>query len=352
MSGPNDADGPPEHTPREAVERWLDKRRIELRDQTAKSLKYRLKLFADWCEENDIETLHDLDGWNIDTYETERRSTATQITLSKELGTLKNFLEWAEGVGLAPDGIAAVVEPPKMPDDPSSDVMLAPADAQKLIRHYRNSDERASRCHALLELAWFTGARVGGIRSLDVRDFNADAEYVYFRHRPETGTVLKKGVDGERAVALSTSVCEVIDEYISEHRLDVHDDEGRQPLIASRVGRPTCGTIGAWMNYATAPCRHSLCPHDKKQATCNWFGYTYGSKCPSTRSPHQVRTGAITWMRNRGIPREVVKERVNASERTIEKHYDKVDPVAEMEERRREYASQFELESSERGGDK
>ncbi|MEA5408590.1 hypothetical protein VB773_14115 [Haloarculaceae archaeon H-GB2-1] len=52
-------------------------------------------------------------------------------------------------------------------------------------------------------------------------------------------------------------------------------------------------------------------------------------------------------MRNRGIPREVVKERVNASERTIEKHYDKIDPVAEMEARRREYADQIRLEDTE-----
>ncbi|MEA5408591.1 site-specific integrase [Haloarculaceae archaeon H-GB2-1] len=180
-------------SPAEAVERWLDKRSIELRDQTVETHQYRLKLFADWCEENEIETMDQLTGWDVDTYETDRRSIATQITLSKELGTLKNFLEWAEGIGVLSEGVAEVVDPPKMPADPSSNVKLAPSDATTLIEFYRSSDERASRSHALLELVWFTGARVGGIRSLDVRDYFSDEQYVRFVHRPESGTVLKKG---------------------------------------------------------------------------------------------------------------------------------------------------------------
>jgi predicted naringenin-chalcone synthase len=60
------------------------------------------------------------------------------------------------------------------------------------------------------------------------------------------------------------------------------------------------------------------------------------SKCPSTRSPHPIRTGSITWQLNQGVPREVVSQRCNTDQ--IEEFYDKPDE----DERWRRYHDQME----------
>ncbi|QLG27721.1 hypothetical protein HUG10_09220 [Halorarum halophilum] len=64
----------------------------------------------------------------------------------------------------------------------------------------------------------------------------------------------------------------------------------------------------------------------------------HASKCPSSRSPHKIRSGSITWQLNCGVPPEIVAERVNASVSTIKSHYD----FATAEERWRRYHDQME----------
>jgi hypothetical protein len=97
------------------------------------------------------------------------------------------------------------------------------------------------------------------------------------------------------------------------------------------------------MYLATTPCRHSPCPHDQDPDTCDYLSYTTASGCPSSRAPHHIRTGSITWQRSRGIPLEVVADRVNASPQTIEQYYDKEDPRRELEERRRDHIDRLSL---------
>lgn len=67
------------------------------------------------------------------------------------------------------------------------------------------------------------------------------------------------------------------------------------------------------------------------------------SKYPSSRSPRQVRTGSITWQLNRGIPIEVVAERVNTSVRMLKRYYDQPTRLEELEERRREHVDELEF---------
>jgi len=88
------------------------------------------------------------------------------------------------------------------------------------------------------------------------------------------------------------------------------------------------------MYLATRPCLHSPCPHGKERDTCDWTKYAQGSKCPSSRSPHQIRTGSITWHLNIGIPPAVVAERVNASIDTIRDHYDHASTENRLRRRR------------------
>jgi hypothetical protein len=101
------------------------------------------------------------------------------------------------------------------------------------------------------------------------------------------------------------------------------------------------------MYLATVPCLHSECPHGNDPETCEFLEYSKASQCPSSRSPHQVRTGAITWMRNRGVPVDVVAARANASVSMIEKHYDKPDYIEEMEKRRRPFLDKLDFDDNE-----
>jgi site-specific recombinase XerD len=341
-------------SPREAYEHWLAKLQVSLRESTVSSYDYRLRHFVQWCEEHDIAPIRALTGWDLEQYEAFRRSQdLAPVTLSHEMGTVQNFLEYCANADLVDEALPGKVNPPQVPNDAYvDDTMLHPDDARWLIEHYReSSDERASRGHALIELAWFTGARLGALRGLDLVDYDADEQYVQFVHEPRGGTPLKNGEDGERIVGLPDDVCAVLDEYLTTNCHQVFDEYGREPLFASEVGRPVQNTVRSWMYLATVPCHHSPCPHDNDPDTCEYLDFTEASKCPSSRSPHQVRTGSITWQLNRGIPIDVVSKRVNSSARTIETHYDKPDPVEEMKKRRRPHLDRLGFDGDDTGGD-
>jgi len=335
-------------TPREAMVRWLDRRRADVSEQSLSTFHYRLKLFVEWCEDQDIGSMAAVDGWTVDEYQHYRHQHAKPITLNKELGTLQQFLEYCHNIGLVAEHVPEAIERPKLSKHQKTDeTMLAANAAETLLAHYRDTPaERATRGHALLEVLWHVGCRVGGLRSLDLRDFDREEQWLRFEHRPETGTTLKNGRDGERYVGLLDEPAAVLAEHVAVGRADITDDHGRQPLFPSRQGRPTTGTIRSWTQLATVPCIHRECPHGKTRPTCEWLSHSAVSKCPSSRSPHHVRTGSVTWQRSRGVPVEVVAARVNASVDTIETYYDKEDPRAELEARRRGHLDNLELDNS------
>jgi len=335
-------------SPRDAVQRWLDSQRVERSEETVASYWYRLKLFVEWCELKEIEYVGDLDGWLLDEYEAHRRAQepSTQ-TLKNELTTLKNWLEYCERIEVA-DGLAEKIDVPAVPaSEQVSTVRLGATGAQALLAHYRHH-EPGTRAHVLLELAWHTGARAGALVGLDVGDLQErdGQRFVQFKNRPATGTRLKKGENGERPVALPPASWAALDEYVAEYRHRVADEHGREPLLASQRGRPTVGTLRDWCYQATQPCIHQDCPHGHQRASCEYREHGRASGCPSSRSPHQIRTGAITWMLDTGVPVEVVAKRVNSSPNTIEQHYDVASPVDELVARRANHTPDIEEDST------
>lgn len=116
-----------------------------------------------------------------------------------------------------------------------------------------------------------------------------------------TDTPLKNGEGGERLVALSDAVCDVLNDWIDDQRPDSTDDYGRNPLLASSQGRVHVTTIQQYAYMTTQPCFYGVaCPHDRAPATCDAAVERYeASKCPSSVSPHAIRRGSIThWLRN------------------------------------------------------
>ena len=339
----------PNLSPREAVERWLNKLRSSKAESTVSAYHYQLKHFVEFCEDAGIDSIRQVSGWNIETYETQRRQQAQTISLNKELITLQNFLEYCVRIEQVDEALPEKVVPPDVPKEERVDKTKLDTERAEALLEYYETQDYGSRAHALLALVWFVGARLGAVRALDLKDYDSQGQLVELHHRPNEETPLKNSVDSERAVGLPEEVCNILDAYIQENRHDVYDDYGRSPLLTSSVGRPVGNTIYAWMNLATVPCLHTDCPHGNDPESCNYLKQTQASKCPSSRPPHAVRTGSITWQLNRGVPTEVVSDRVDTSVRMLENHYDQPTKREELEERRRHHLGR--LGFSEEGGD-
>jgi len=337
MSSAPPVDDPSSLSIRELYELFLDAKQLEYTDETLRDYETRLRQFVEWAEgdERDIETAGELTGWHLEQFRLYRQGQGlAPMTMKGQMQTLRVWLKYAAEIGAVEEMMPHRVQVPTPDqDEQTSDVMLEADAAQALIEHYRDARViYASEEHVSLELAWYTGARLGGLHALDLEDYQPDEQYIQFKHRPPT--VLKKKARGERALRLPEEVCDVLDVYIVEVRVDIRDDQGRDPLLCSTQGRPTHSTIRNWIYHATIPCRHSPCPHDKHARTCGWAERNEAHHCPSSRSPHQVRTGSITWQLNRGLSYEEVAERVNSDPDTLRRYYDKADDVEKMTRRR------------------
>jgi site-specific recombinase XerD len=339
----------PTLTPEEARDRWLNKLRVQRAESTVSAYHYRTEQFLQFCDRAGIEEIGAVSGWDIETYETQRREHGVEpVSLNNELDTLKTFLEYCARVELVDEGLPEKVVPPEVDKHADVDKTRLPDSRAQALFAYHETHACGERSHALLALAWYTGARLNALRGLDIDHYHSDDEYVEFVHEPDRGLPLKNGRGGERAVGFPTYVSEVVDEYIAEHRYERYSDDGARPLIASQNGRASKNAIRAWMYLATQPCLHTDCPHGKARSTCEWVDYSKGGSCPSSRSPHQVRTGSITWQLNRGIPIEVVANRVNTSVRVLKKHYDQPTRREELEQRRRQHLDRLSFGN---GGD-
>jgi integrase len=177
---------------------------------------------------------------------------------------------------------------------------------------------------------------MGGIRALDLDHYDADARTLEFEHQPKTGTPLKNKTEGERLVGISEDVADALDVYIARERGDARDEHGRDPLFATAQGRASFPTLRAYSYLGTQPCLHVECPHGRRRSGCEYTERSHASKCPSSRSPHQVRTGSITWQLNQGLGIELVAKRVNSTPATIRRYYDVAGKHEEFEQRRRE----------------
>lgn len=353
---PGTADGGgeriPDLSPREARDRWLDRLRAQQSDSTVSAYHYRTQQFVEFCEVGGIDSISEVTGWDVDTFETKRRGEGLRpSSLNNEIDTLRELLKYCARIGLVDEELPEKVQAPPVPkEDNVSETKLPTERAKTLLDYYETTPEaRHSRAHAVLATAWYVPARMGAFRGLDLENYHPEEQYFEFLHRPDEGTPLKNGYDGERIVGLPEELCEILDGYIETDRYDNYDDYGRRPLFASQRGRPSTSGFRGWMYLATVPCLHSPCPHGNDPETCDFLTYTEASKCPSSVSPHPVRRGSITWHRNRGWPLDELAERANTSVRVLKKHYDQPDRFEEMQKRRSQFLDHLGFEAEEEG---
>ncbi|WP_144240053.1 tyrosine-type recombinase/integrase [Haladaptatus cibarius] len=324
-------------SPVEAAERFIAARENRNSQKTVRSYRNRLNEFVAWAEENDIESMRDLDGWWLDEFERYLETTENAPTTIKgKMSALNQLLQYCASIEVVDERLPEKCEPPKLTrEEETSDDLLASEDAKEYLAFYRDSTKHYGTIqHVVLELIWHIGGRISCFRALDYGDWYPDQRKLEFRHRPPTR--LKKEGRHERNVLVCEPVAEALDFWRERERPEKRDDNGRRPLLTTSHGRASDSSIRCWAYQATQPCLYTGCPHNSDRESCSYTQRQHSSKCPSSRGPHAIRTGSITWQLNNGISYVKVAKRAAASPETIRRYYDKPDYDEELERRRPE----------------
>lgn len=316
---------------------YLESREDEVSEHTHRAHGYRLQHLPRWADtRDDIETTADLTGRTLFEYRQWRRKDGdlNLTSLHTQLSTVRVWLKWLQSINAARDGIHERLDMPTLHGQDKRTFFLDEDRASDIL-NYLSKFEYASFQHITMLLLWRTGIRIGALHSLDVDDFDNDNRLLHVQHRPESGTPLKNGVSGERAITLRYDTCEVLEDYIKTNRPEVVDGQ-REPLIATTQGRAAKTTIRRTVYRCTQPCMLSgECPHGRALDECPAQGYTDNTDCPDILSPHDIRRGAITHFRKKGIPQNAVKGRCNVSEKVMDEVYDRRTNSEKAENRRR-----------------
>ncbi|WP_160134447.1 tyrosine-type recombinase/integrase [Halococcus salsus] len=324
-------------TPSEAKDLYLAQREGEVSEETLQSHHYRLKSFVSWLDDMDVRNMNSLTSRHIHKFRLFRKEEKdiNKVTVRTQLSTIRVFVKFLESIDAVEQGLSEKILVPKMEGNENvRDRLLSSEQADNLLEYLRRY-EYASRTHAMLEVLWSTGCRMGGLHSLDLGDFNREERSLAFRHRPSKGTRLKNKHAGERLVALPNDVADVLSDYIEVNRNEVEDDHGRSPLFTTSGNRMGKSQIRSLIYSATRPCQYGEeCPHSRDPDECEANSYKDASKCPSSVSPHDIRRGGLTHLLKEGMPKEVVSDRANVEEGVLDKHYNKMTEQEKMEQRR------------------
>ncbi|NUC72527.1 site-specific integrase [Haloterrigena sp. SYSU A558-1] len=331
-------------TPEEGVQTYISRRASEISQSTKYEHTTRLNRFLEWCDQVELDNLNDLNSRKCGKYLEHRQSEIAPTTLENEMRTFRLAVEEWEAVDAVVDGLSKKVKvPTARKAEKANKIKIDPQHAHE-IEKYLAKYEYASFGHVLFTLFWKTGARCGGIRALDLKDFYPEKykrPVIEFKHRPETGTPLKNDRWGEREVPVSKETGELLQDYINDTRHDSRDEHGRKPLLTTKQGRPQKTTIQRNIYGMTRPCYIGMdCPEEKDPDECEWTSYNQSSKCPNSVSPHAVRAGFVTRMRNKGADFDTIGDRVDATAEVLRLHYDTPTPQ-EKRDRQMEWADKL-----------
>lgn len=328
-------------SPREAVNEYLAEVNQELAAATAQNHKYRLEKFLNWADQYGLDNMNDITGSKLQEMKQWLHTDVSKVTVKNHLSTIRQFVEFCEDIDAAPNGVARKIRLPTMQmDEDVRNIHLTEKEADAILE-YCDKYEYATLRHTAFYILWHTGVRASALTGLDVRDYDTNSQSLSLQHRPEQETPLKNKERGERVIAISDNVADVLDDFLDMHHPYVDDDYGRTPLLGGNSGRLHYTTIQRNIYTITRPCHYTNeCPHDREIEDCEATTYNTASKCPSSVSPHALRKGAATALRKRSVPKDVASERLDMSGPVLDKHYDKRTEKEKME-RRREYIDQL-----------
>lgn len=352
--------------PQRAFELWMQQQQ-DSAESTLQSYRYRVRPFLHWLNNEGIDNLNDMTTRDIKEFQAERRGDREPQTLNNQWGTIKQFLQYCYELNAVAEDIVKAVDVPDLTKEDRVNTEKLIADRALQILEKLERFRYASREHVLFLLLWRTTMRIGAVHSLDLEDIYLDDDdldrlaeelhnqgfaphvvdsiidevglpIVYPHHRPDTDTPLKNKGDGERVINIAEWVGEVIQAYIDVNRADIEDEYGRKPLLTSKKGngRLSKSAMRNWIYIFTQPCEFGApCPHDRDPETCDAREHGYGSLCPSSRSPHEIRTGTITHHRDQGWSISDIADKANTSEELIEGVYDQPEHLIRGAHRRK-----------------
>jgi site-specific recombinase XerD len=333
-------------TPERAIEMYLADRSQDLRQSSLQTHRSALNFFERWLNTQEIENLNELTGRQLHHYRIWRREDAptktdvlAKATEQTQQRVVRQFIRYCGQVDAVPCNLYTKVRVPTVRDGEDARSNTVDADQAQAVIRWLSDYKYASLEHVTWLILADTGARIGTIRALDIDDYCPSEEppHARVRHRPETGTELKNGSNGERLIGLSKHVCAVVDDYLDEQRPDVVDEHGRVPLLATSRGRISTGTIRSYIYRWSRPCEIGEgCPHGRDIESCDATESNQESKCPSSESPHAIRRGYISHQLSSGVDRSYLSGRCDVSEDVLRTHYDARDEHGKMEVRRRE----------------
>jgi integrase len=317
---------------------YVDSRKDELAPSSERNIKSRLKKVIQWADKKGIDTLDEIG--RKDLFDPEGNEDIAgyleaeglaKSTRNNHLCTVRCFLRWGERAGYVQMGSSGIIKPPKLKDDEGVRDTYIEAERAEDIREHLRKFKFATAEHALYALLWRTGMRIGAVHSLDLSDWHPKDRYVLIEHRPKQGTTLKNGKSGERTIRIyDDDLADALDEYISVNRPDVADDDGREPLFATKHGRMHDSTLQSKI-YGATSCRYvGDCPEGDG---CPAHNIEHACKCPISVSPHAMRRSAVTHQLNQDVKKEILSGRVDMSTDTMGKHYDQRKHVKKMEQR-------------------
>jgi len=351
--------------PREAFDLWMQQQ--DVAESTAESYRYRIRPFLEFLDERTIDDLSEVTTRHIKEFEALRWSSDLQTnTLNNQFGTLRQWLDYCRDLNAVTEDVVAAIEVPDLSKEERVNTAKLVTERAQEILDDLDRYRYASREHVLFLLLWRTTARLGTIRSLDLDDLYLDTDdrerlrvdlesrgyaphvvqsildeaalpFLFPRHSSEEGTPLKNQEGGERVINIADWVADVLRDYIRVNRDEVTDEYGRRPLLTSQKGggRLSKSAMRNWIYILTQPCEFGgPCPHDRDPEECEAREHGHGSKCPSSRSPHKIRTGSITHHRDRGWPIPDLAEKANTSEELIEGVYDQPEQLVRGASRR------------------
>lgn len=310
----------------ELYDRFLD-RRSNRSPATIAQYRRTIPTFLDFLDTKSVTSPWAISTELVDSYveaiESCYEADSTVYTYTKNV---RAWLRWLNKRGLCDQEVCQILGKDELGLSPKArDEALPASVAEQILQQLRNR-RRGTAVHALLELLWNAGPRIGGVHSLDVADFDAGEKELQFEHRPESGTRLKNGGeeddtdgDGERYVSLRDEAVDAVQLYISTERPSSTDEYGREPLFATSQGRATRSTLRRWV-YRGTSCRWTPKAHGDEN--CDGNCNPDSDVCPNSYYPHAVRRGAIVQHLSGGLRPDLASERFDVSVRVIRKHYD------------------------------
>lgn len=286
--------------------------------------------FVDFAAEHDVKSPTGLTTELVDQFVDKLyRQYYKDATILVHTKNVRAWLNWLNTRDYCPESVVAILNKDELGLEPTARDDAIPESEANHILDQLSSNRRGTVQHALFELIWNGGPRLGGIHSTDVRDFFPNEGILRVRHRPDSGTRLKNGEDGNRNIVLKDRVVDAIELYLSTERIDVEDAHGRRPLFSTGYGRAAKSTLRRWI-YDVTSCRWAP---ESGDHYCDCSCDPDTDVCPYSYYPHAIRRGAIVRHLSGGLALDKASERFDVSPSVIKAHYDPRTESRRLEDR-------------------